>query len=642
MGGTQTPRWLLAEIADEPGIALAATRQDPGAVAFLMSEISSISSRIEEHSDDLGERTMQKQMPVHRYHSLDALRGWAMLLGIVLHAAWFMSVQYYGTPITDADGNHGFVFLLAFIHMFRLQAFFLLAGFFAHLVFLRRGHWRFIWHRISRIGIPLLVGWLLLYPIMMLQYTWGGMISGRVLSDEGLWETFLRDIGFHWQVNPSNFMHLWFLYVLLAVYALTLVSLWVIRRGIDRRGDMRRLADKAFRRVLGSSWGVVWLAVPSAILLFLHPGWWGIEAFPTWFTIPWTGLLGYWLFFAAGWMLYAHADLLRELARSWQRNLALGVSVSVIVFSISIFSDDHATPTYPLLEGNHFIDLSPLVAAGTTDETDAAGSLQTRVWQRLSPQHQRLLVANRELTPDQLAGLALEFNRRVIFDPTFSDQAASGSHEAQQLVLGEAPEARHGDMVGSPLHNRQLLESIFPTMIRTNFMQQPGAQWLKLGYSAGYGLVMWLLVLGFVGMFHSWCDRPSPLSRYLADSAYWVYIIHLPVLFQIELWIADQSWGWGGIPKFLVYNVVATIVCFASYHYLVRSTFIGRALNGRTYPFVPWFGARPASQVTDRYRESTAAQRVEPAAPSVPEPHVVTHGVGARPARQLSRVSDRR
>jgi hypothetical protein len=31
--------------------------------------------------------------------------------------------------------------------------------------------------------------------------------------------------------------------------------------------------------------------------------------------------------------------------------------------------------------------------------------------------------------------------------------------------------------------------------------------------------------------------------------------------------------------------VVALPVLFASYHWLVRSTFIGRQLNGRTYPF---------------------------------------------------------
>jgi surface polysaccharide O-acyltransferase-like enzyme len=66
------------------------------------------------------------------FHSLDALRAWAMLLGIVLHSAWFMSTRYFETPITDADGNYFFEYVLYFIHIFRLQAFFLMAGLFAH------------------------------------------------------------------------------------------------------------------------------------------------------------------------------------------------------------------------------------------------------------------------------------------------------------------------------------------------------------------------------------------------------------------------------------------------------------------------------------------------------------------------------
>ena len=40
--------------------------------------------------------------------------------------------------------------------------------------------------------------------------------------------------------------------------------------------------------------------------------------------------------------------------------------------------------------------------------------------------------------------------------------------------------------------------------------------------------------------------------------------------------------------KFDLLNLIAFTVLFASYHYLVRSTFIGRMLNGQSYPFVDW------------------------------------------------------
>ncbi len=40
--------------------------------------------------------------------------------------------------------------------------------------------------------------------------------------------------------------------------------------------------------------------------------------------------------------------------------------------------------------------------------------------------------------------------------------------------------------------------------------------------------------------------------------------------------------------RFSDWFFVAFAVLFASYHFLVRSTFIGRVLNGRSYPFVAW------------------------------------------------------
>ncbi len=527
----------------------------------------------------------------HRFHSLDALRAWAMLLGIVLHTVWFMSKQYYGTPITDADGNYFYVYILAFIHMFRLQAFFVMAGFFANLVFTRRGHWRFIWHRLSRIGVPLLVGWMLLYPLTILQFTWGGMISGRVLSDNGLWATCRSEIATSFKLNPSDFIHLWFLYDLLAIYALTLIGLFVIRKVLDRRGILRRHIGRLFRSLIQSPWSVLVLAFPSAFLLYCSSWWWGIDAYPIWFRIPWHSLLGYWLFFTVGWLLYTHWDLLQDLGANWRRNLTWGVCVSVPLFLVSVYADFRATPLYPLLEANHIGGVAPLLTAGAEQAAGVPRTPQQRVWQLLSPTYQKFLSANPDPTSDQKAGLAVELNKRIVLNPDFYEPSFWQAAGLPVSVTAMSPDnsvpdeaARAGEF------NRRLLEAAFPGMIATDFMTQPSAKWLKAGFSAGYGLVMWLLVFGFIGLFHSQFDGPSPLKRYLADAAYWIYIIHLPILFQIELFVADSRWGLGGVPKFLFYNVVATILCFASYHYLVRSTLIGRVLNGRRYPFVPWFG----------------------------------------------------
>jgi hypothetical protein len=60
----------------------------------------------------------------------------------------------------------------------------------------------------------------------------------------------------------------------------------------------------------------------------------------------------------------------------------------------------------------------------------------------------------------------------------------------------------------------------------------------------------------------------------------------MPLVPALQVWMMD--WAWPGIVKFVVLNVLAFIPLFLSYHFLVRSTFIGAILNGQRHPFVPW------------------------------------------------------
>lgn len=55
---------------------------------------------------------------------------------------------------------------------------------------------------------------------------------------------------------------------------------------------------------------------------------------------------------------------------------------------------------------------------------------------------------------------------------------------------------------------------------------------------------------------------------------------------SLQIWMAP--WPWPGLVKFLLLNLITFAILFSSYHYFVRSTFIGRLLNGQSYPFVAW------------------------------------------------------
>lgn len=95
---------------------------------------------------------------------------------------------------------------------------------------------------------------------------------------------------------------------------------------------------------------------------------------------------------------------------------------------------------------------------------------------------------------------------------------------------------------------------------------------------------VWLLIFGITGLFIRYGSHHSKRMRYVSDASYWVYLIHLPLtaILPIVVWKLPI----GAISKFLLVLLVTTIICFVTYHYCVRNTFIGKFLNGRKYPSV--------------------------------------------------------
>lgn len=94
-------------------------------------------------------------------------------------------------------------------------------------------------------------------------------------------------------------------------------------------------------------------------------------------------------------------------------------------------------------------------------------------------------------------------------------------------------------------------------------------------------VTIWLFIFGFMGVFMRYFSKHSPLMRYVSDSAYWVYLLHLPLTAVIPGLIGH--WPVSSFVKFLIVVFLTAVVCFATYNYFVRSTFIGKFLNGRKY-----------------------------------------------------------
>jgi len=78
------------------------------------------------------------QQTTDRLHALDAVRAFALLSGIALHATmpFLAGLKGWVTTETPSDTLAAVWYV---IHMFRMPVFFLIAGFFARMMLERRG-----------------------------------------------------------------------------------------------------------------------------------------------------------------------------------------------------------------------------------------------------------------------------------------------------------------------------------------------------------------------------------------------------------------------------------------------------------------------------------------------------------------------
>ncbi|MFL5297298.1 MAG: acyltransferase family protein [Phenylobacterium sp.] len=392
---------------------------------------------------------------VERLHGLDAVRGYALLLGVVFHATMSFISGHPIWVVTDAHRTPalGAVFFAA--HTFRMTTFFLIAGFFARMSFEKRGARGFILERLKRIGVPLVAGWPVIIISILLTAGYGVYVATGTFptkpppSPPGPFGAF-----------PLT--HLWFLNVLLLLYAATLALRALVAR-MDRHGRLRRGIDGLVRGLVESPAGPLMLAAPAAVALYLYPGW------RPWFGVPTPdsnlvpnlpAAVQFFLAFGFGWLVHRQPGLMQVWKRQWALQLSVGV----------------------------------LLVAGL------------------------------------LSHLGLE-----------------------PVLLGPAPGFERGAL------------------------------------ALGYAFATWTLTFGVIGAALRFLSGESPVRRYIADSSYWIYLIHLPLVIALQAAVSRLDWAWE--VKFAAVLAIGFAVMFATYELLVRHTFVGLILNGRR---VPW-RARPAA-----------------------------------------------
>src|SRR4029078_12734458 len=111
-------------------------------------------------------------------------------------------------------------------------------------------------------------------------------------------------------------------------------------------------------------------------------------------------------------------------------------------------------------------------------------------------------------------------------------------------------------------------------------LAQPGLT--KTVYAMVFGVAAWGWVLGLTGAALRFLSNYSPVRRYIADASYWIYLVLLPVVAALAVWVGHWPLHWGIKYPFIL--VVGFAVLFLSYHFLVRPTVIGKLLKVRKYP----------------------------------------------------------
>lgn len=370
-----------------------------------------------------------------------------MLLGVFFHAAFsfFPGDQIWIVADTQrSDAISGTAYVL---HIFRMSLFFILAGYFARMQDNRLGTGGFVKDRLKRIGVPLIIFW----PIMIACFTGIAIWSFTLLA--------AAEAGGSGMPPPPPMTaetfpltHLWFLYMLLVLYAGTLLARALLN--LTGLADLLgRLTDAAFSwRGVGLVLPIA-LAIPIALAFLNQPAWhafFGIPAPEYGFVPNRIAVVAYGLAFLLGWVLQRSLDHLNKATKLWPAYLVVAAILSAYC----------------------------LVQIGTT----------------------------------------------------FS-------------YVQPLPEAA------------------------------------EIAYPLAYALAVWTWCLGLIGLAMKAWSKESRVRRYIADSSYWLYLIHLPVVMALQVCVSQ--WLLAAEIKYLIVLGLSIPLMLLSYELLVRYTFVGWILNGK-------------------------------------------------------------
>jgi glucans biosynthesis protein C len=96
-----------------------------------------------------------------------------------------------------------------------------------------------------------------------------------------------------------------------------------------------------------------------------------------------------------------------------------------------------------------------------------------------------------------------------------------------------------------------------------------------------YNMSSWLWSFALIGLALRVLDRRSAWLSYLADSSYWVYLVHMPLTIGLGALLFGLALP--AVAKMAINISATTLVCLVSYQLFVRFTWVSVLLNGKRH-----------------------------------------------------------
>ena len=527
-----------------------------------------------------GPRAISPRLMPQRRSDLDALRGFAMLLGIALH----VSLSFFGAPWAVHDTQRSDLLALGFavIHGFRMPLFLLLSGYFTMLVYRRRGLRSLLGQRVSRIFVPLVISLVTIIPLDSALKAYARRtippepaVAEILSGDEAAVRRRLAERGAQGNLD-GFFRHTPLGWATIHGDPAILAAVLDAGADVDERDDsgntalhvvallgrdgagrllLERGADPLARNVVGRLPAAL-LAMPADIVAEAAP-FLGLDALTAEDILRGRERLRELLPTGPNPQGTYGGPLDRLTLGSWRLLATERLRIRCGSWSIHLAQTDLFDHLWFLWFLCWLVAIFALLAGAGRLPSGAA-----RPWLVASsclPQAVMGMGTAGFYGPDTSYGIVPQPHLLWYYGCFFFFGVATFAEEGIDTRLGRhfkvlLPAAVLFFVAGIATMNDRLLATL-----------------LQPGYA-------WTMSLGLIGFFHRFVSTPGPAATWLADASYWMYLVHVPLVISGQLLV--RSWPLPAPLKALVVLAIVTPLLLASYRFCVRGTAIGRLLNG--------------------------------------------------------------